>query len=67
MQEEVCLLNIGPKQRQKRFNFGLIMLAIGNAGAVLLLFNGFSRWLRLFLFVPFTLAGMGIFQAREKT
>ena len=67
MQEEVCLINIGPQQRRKRLNFGLFMLAAGSAQAALLLFTGFSRWLRLLLFVPFSLAGYGIFQAREKT
>ena len=67
MAEEVCSINIGPKQRRKRLNFGLVMLALGSAGAAFLLFSGFSPWLRLFLFVPFSLAGYGIFQAREKT
>jgi hypothetical protein len=67
MSQEVCQINIGPKQRRKRLNFGLVMLAFGGAGTALSVFPGFSRWLRLALFVPFALAGYGIFQAKEKT
>lgn len=68
MQEnEVCFINIGPKQRRKRLNFGLVMLAFGGGQAAFLLLSGLSRWLRLLLFMPFLLAGYGIFQAREKT
>lgn len=67
MQEEFCTINIGPKQRAKRRNFGLTMLAAGIAQTTLFLFAGWSRWLRLSLFFTFTLAGYGIFQAREKT
>lgn len=67
MTQEVCQINIGPKQRRKRLNFGLYMLAFGSAGTAGLLLSGLSRWLRLVLFVPFALAGYGIFQAKEKT
>jgi fatty acid desaturase len=59
--------NLGPRERRKRFIFGAAMLVVALAAAGALLAAGADRWWRLALFVPFALAGHGLFQARAKT
>ena len=63
----VCLENIGPRERQKRFRFGIGTLAVSLAIAAALILSGAPVWWRLFLFFPFASAGTGFFQALEKT
>lgn len=63
----MCLSNIGPKEQRKRLIFGVIALGFGIAlGALLLATNADVLW-RLVLFLPFAGAGIGYFQARDKT
>lgn len=59
--------NLGPREQRKRLLFGVAMLVVALALAAALLTTGAGRWWRLVLFVPFALAGHGLFQAREKT
>jgi hypothetical protein len=66
-EDEVCIANIGPRERQGRFLFGVIMFVISVATAAFLIFQGVDRGWRLGLFVPFYLAAIGFFQAHEKT
>lgn len=64
---EVCLVNIGPKERAKRLRFGAIALGIALVVAGGLLVSGASPWWRLLLFLPFAGATTGFFQARRRT
>lgn len=64
---EVCLLNIGPKQRALRLRFGGIALVIALALAAALVATQVSFWWRLTLFLPFLMATTGFVQARRRT
>ncbi len=63
----ICIPNIGPQERRKRMAFGLVALVVGIIIGLLLLASGAGQGWRLVLFLPFWSAGVGIFQAREKT
>ncbi len=63
----VCFTNIGPKEQRKRLVFGIIAFAAGLALAALLVSIHANVWWRVGLFVPFVAAGLGFFQARDKT
>ena len=64
---EICISNISVKNRQKRRNFGIVLLGVGAViGVVMLLFN-VPWWWRLLLIIPFYMGMSGIFQARENT
>ena len=63
----VCLSNIGPKEQRKRLMFGILALVFGIAVAALLIATNASVLWRLVLFLPFAGAGIGYFQARDKT
>lgn len=62
-----CIPNIGPQQRRKRLLFGVVLLAIGTAAAVLLIATSVHPGWRLPLFLLFWGGAVGVFQAREKT
>jgi hypothetical protein len=64
---EVCFVNIGPKERQKRMTIGIISIVIGVAIAAAMILLGADRWWRLTLFLLFYAGASGIFQARDKT
>jgi hypothetical protein len=59
--------NLGPREQQKRLMFGLVMLVVALGLTAVLIATGANRWWRLTVFLPFALAGHGLFQAREKT
>ena len=59
--------NLGRREQQKRLVFGIVMLIVAVALTVVLVRTGANRWWRLIVFLPFALAGHGLFQAREKT
>lgn len=61
------LANIGAREIRKRRIFGIVSaVAAGLLGFVLIGY-GVPRWTRLVLFLPLWAAGLGVFQAREKT
>ncbi len=59
--------NIGPAQSRRRLFFGIFALAITILVLIIMITMGLSRWWRLFLFIPFTMAALGFLQYREKT
>jgi fatty acid desaturase len=64
---QIRVANIGPRERKRRLRFGIVAFGISVVAAGLLVAGGVSpRW-RLALFVPFFVAGLGYFQARDKT
>ena len=60
-------INIGPREQRKRRLMGIVALTAGVGGAFLLIVFGAPRWLRLIIFFPIWMAGLGLLQAREKT
>lgn len=67
LKQQLPAINIGAEGQRQRLTFGLIALVVGDIIAAGLIFGGANRWWRLLLFLPYALAGIGIFQAREKT
>jgi hypothetical protein len=63
----VCVVNIGPKQRQKRKRMGFVHSAIAIAGGVILLAGHFATPWRLLLLPPVFLAPVYFLQARGGT
>ena len=63
---EVCVLNIGPGQRQRRMRLGIACGAIGLALAVALVLAGMDRCVRLAVFAPFAISAYGFFQAKDR-
>lgn len=62
-----CRINIGPRERRARRNFGLIGLALGVLVSAVLLATHAGWLARLSVFLPFWVGGIGLFQAYEKT
>lgn len=60
-------MNIGPKEARKRQVMGVAMLSVGIVAAFVLIRGDLSRWWRIALFLPFWMATLGYFQAKEKT
>ncbi len=60
-------INIGPSEQRKRRLMGIIALTIGVGTAFVLVVYGAPRLLRLIIFFPIWIAGLGLMQAREKT
>ena len=63
----VCFANIGPREQRRRLMFGLAAFVVGIVLAALLILIGVNPLWRVFLFLPFAAAGVGYFQARDKT
>jgi hypothetical protein len=64
---EVCVPNIGPRERAKRLRYGIVFAVLSLAAAAALIGTGAPRSLRLLLILPFWISGSGIFQYLEKT
>src|SRR4051812_23383249 len=64
---QVCIANIGPRQRHQRLMFGVYTFLIALVALALMLVFRLDVWWRLLLFVPFVLATSGYFQARDHT
>jgi hypothetical protein len=64
---EVCIANIGPKQRRNRLYVGLAGMAAGLVAAIALSASGAPIWMRALCFVPFLLGALGVWQYQEKT
>ncbi len=60
-------INLGPREIRKRRLMGIVALTVGVAMAFTLVVFEAPRWTRLFVFLPIWIAGLGLFQAREKT
>ncbi|HEY8187608.1 MAG TPA: hypothetical protein VIF64_16165 [Pyrinomonadaceae bacterium] len=61
------VMNIGPREQSKRRVLGLVALTIGVGVAFVLIIYDAPRWMRLIIFFPIWLAGLGLMQARERT
>lgn len=59
--------NIGPRERAKRRVMGIVALVCGVGMAFLMVVLEAPRWSRALVFFPVWLAGLGMFQARERT
>jgi hypothetical protein len=64
---ETSAVNIGPREIRKRRLMGIVALTVGVGAAFLLVVFEAPRLLRLIVFLPVWIAGLGLFQAREKT
>jgi len=64
---QVCIANIGPKQRRQRLVFGVSAFAVSLVTLALMAIFRLDMWWRLLLFVPFQLAASGYYQARDHT
>jgi hypothetical protein len=64
---DLCIPNIGPKERRRRLHGGLIALVIALVIGAALFAISAGRWWRLVLFLLFYSGMAGIFQWREKT
>jgi nitrogen fixation protein FixH len=62
-----CIPNIGPRERQRRLVVGVVMLGIAVTLAVVLVMFGAPRVWRLLVVAPAWIAGIGLFQVKEKT
>ena len=67
MPSTVCLINIGPRQRRQRLVFGLVMLAAAVALGILLRIRQVPALMQITMIIPLFMAGLGYFQAKEKT
>jgi hypothetical protein len=64
---EVCIPNIGPRERRRRLVGGVGLFALGAIAAALLLTFGAGRAWRTLLFLPLWGGALGLLQVREKT
>jgi hypothetical protein len=64
---EVCIPNIGPRERRRRLIGGAAMLALGGIAAAVLLGFGTERAWRVVVFLPIWGGALGLIQVREKT
>ncbi len=64
---EVCIPNIGLRERRKRLAIGIIQFVLCLVILTLLVGSGVDRWWRLVLFPMYTAAATGFFQWRDKT
>jgi hypothetical protein len=60
-------INIGPRERRKRRLMGVVALTVGVGTAFVLVVYGAPRLLRLVIFFPVWMAGLGLLQSKEKT
>jgi hypothetical protein len=60
-------INIGERERRKRRVMGMVALVVGVAVAFVLVATSAPRLLRLVVFFPIWIAGLGLLQSREKT
>jgi len=65
--EPRCIPNIGERGRRRRRIGGAVFLVVGVAAAVALAILDAPAASAAILFIPFTLAALGYFQARERT
>jgi hypothetical protein len=64
---DVCVPNIGPRERRRRLIGGLVMGSIAVIAATVLVIMGTSRIWRALLVLPIGGAALGLFQVHAKT
>ena len=64
---ETRVVNLGPREIRKRRLMGIVALTVGIGVAFLLIVFEAPRLSRAVIFLPLWVAGLGLFQAREKT
>lgn len=64
---ETPIVNIGPGEVRKRRLMGIVALVAGVGLTFLSVVFNSPRWSRILVFFPIWIAGLGLFQAREKT
>lgn len=64
---ESYIANIGPRERQKRFVFGVTALFLSVVISAIFVIEGVRPVWRLMLFVPLFVGALGFFQARDRT
>lgn len=64
--ETARVVNIGPREERKRRLMGIVALTVGIGLAFVLVVFAAPRWSRVVVFFPIWMAGLGLFQAREK-
>ena len=64
---QVCIPNIGPKERAKRLRIGAAVLAVGALVSIALVLAGAERAWRPIVFLPFWAGATTLFQVYEKT
>jgi hypothetical protein len=62
-----CIPNIGSRGRRKRLIGGSVWLAVGVMAVAVMCLRRASPAAGAILFLPFTFAALGYFQAREHT
>jgi hypothetical protein len=62
-----CIPNIGPRERHRRLIVGVVMLGVALTLAAVLVLFGAPRVWRLLVAAPAWIAGLGLFQVKEKT
>lgn len=65
--DAACVPNLGPRQQRIRLMVGIVGMVIALAAATALRVVDAPAWARLGLLLPLWGAGLGFFQAREKT
>lgn len=60
------VINLGPREVRKRRFMGIVALICGVGLAFGSVVMEMPRWSRLLIFFPVWIAGLGLFQAREK-
>jgi uncharacterized membrane protein len=65
--KDICIPNIGPRERRRRLMVGIAMFAIVVVIAAGLVLADAPRAWRLFVLVPAWVGSIGVFQAKEKT
>jgi hypothetical protein len=64
---DVCIANIGPRERRQRMGFGIISAVLALVALGLLAWGHVIPGWRVLLFLPWFIAGVGVFQATGKT
>jgi len=67
MSADICIPNIGPRERRRRLMVGIAMFVIVGLVAALLIATGAPRPWRVFVLFPAWVGSIGMFQAKEKT
>jgi hypothetical protein len=64
---EECVPNIGERGRRRRRRNGVVWLALAIVASGFIVTGRSGDWVLALVFVTSLLAGLGFFQAREKT